>query len=205
LFPNRVEYSSTTPPITERNVRAWRRKIGYVPQEIYLSDDSIRKNIAFGVPDDEIDDDRVREATSIAALDDFILTLPDKFDTVIGERGVRLSGGQRQRIGLARALYRNPEVLVLDEATSSLDGATEATVLDAVRNASKARTVIMIAHRLNTLKDCDAIHVMENGRFTAGGTYEDLLRSNRIFMSMAKVSSLRDKNEKQLQERGGTA
>ena len=175
------------------------------PAGIYLSDDSIRKNIAFGVPDDEIDDDRVREATSIAALDDFIRTLPDKYNTVIGERGVRLSGGQRQRIGLARALYRNPEVLVLDEATSSLDGATEATVLDAVRNASKARTVIMIAHRLNTLKDCDAIHVMENGRFTAGGTYEDLLRSNRIFMSMAKVSSLRDKNEKQLQERGGTA
>jgi ATP-binding cassette subfamily C protein len=189
LVPQQGRMLVDDTPITEKNVRAWRRKIGYVPQEIYLSDDSIRKNIAFGVSGDEIDDDRVREATSIAALDDFIQTLPDKYDTVIGERGVRLSGGQRQRIGLARALYRNPEVLVLDEATSSLDGATEEAVLNAVRSASKARTVIMIAHRLNTLKDCDVIYIMENGRFAANGTYDELLHSNKTFMRMAKVGN----------------
>ncbi len=176
-------------PVTEENIRAWRRKIGYVPQEIYLSDDTIRRNIAFGVPDDKIDDEQVVEAARIAAFDDFIRTLPKEYNTVIGERGVRLSGGQRQRIGLARAVYRNPEVLVLDEATSSLDGATEEAVLNAVRNASKTRTVIMIAHRLNTLKDCDRIYIMEDGRFTASGTYEDLLSGNKAFMRMAKVGN----------------
>jgi len=175
-------------PVNEENIRAWRHKIGYVPQDIYLSDDSIRKNIAFGVPDDRIDDDQIVEASRIAALHDFIQTLPQKYDTIIGERGVRLSGGQRQRIGLARALYRNPEVLVLDEATSSLDGATEEAVLGAFRNASKSRTVIMIAHRLNTLKDCDSIYVMENGRFTASGTYDDLLLENKTFIHMARTS-----------------
>ena len=176
-------------PITTANIHAWRRKIGYVPQEIYLSDDTVRRNIAFGVPDEKTDDDQVRQAARIAALDDFIQTLPENYDTVIGERGVRLSGGQRQRIGLARAVFRNPEVLVLDEATSSLDGATEEAVLNAIRNASKARTVIMIAHRLNTLKDCDAIYMMKNGRFSAHGTYEELLRENHEFMRMAKVET----------------
>ena len=125
------------------------------------SDDTVTRNIAFGIPDDRIDDEQVRRAARIAALDDFIRSLPEKYGTVIGERGVRLSGGQRQRIGLARALYRNPEVLVLDEATSSLDGATEEAVLSAIRTASKAKTVIMIAHRLNTLKDCDVIYMLE--------------------------------------------
>lgn len=176
-------------PVTPANIHAWRRKIGYVPQEIYLSDDTVRRNIAFGVPDEKIDDGQLRQAARIAALDDFIQTLPEKYDTVIGERGVRLSGGQRQRIGLARAVFRNPEVLVLDEATSSLDGATEEAVLNAIRNASKARTVIMIAHRLNTLKDCDAIYMMKNGRFSAHGTYEELLRENHEFMRMAKVET----------------
>jgi ATP-binding cassette subfamily C protein len=173
--------------LTPENASAWRRKLGYVPQDIYLSDDTIRNNIAFGVAEDRIDEERVRQAAEIAALDAFILTLPERYDTVIGERGVRLSGGQRQRIGLARALYRNPEVLVLDEATSSLDGTTEEAVLNAIRNASKARTVIMIAHRLNTLKDCDTIYIMEEGRFSARGTYEDLLHGNKTFMSMAKI------------------
>ena len=106
---------------------------------------------------------------------------------MLDERGIRLSGGQRQRIGLARALYRDPEVLVLDEATSSLDGATEEAVLNAVRGAAQARTVIMIAHRLNTLKDCDAIYIIEDGRLTDSGRYDELMRRNRIFMRMAKV------------------
>jgi ATP-binding cassette subfamily C protein len=175
-------------PITEKNVRSWRRKIGYVPQDIFLSDDTIRRNIAFGLAEEEIDDEKVVAAARIAALEGFIATLPAKYETLIGERGVRISGGQRQRIGLARALYRNPELLVLDEATSSLDGTTEDAVLQAIRNASKSRTVIMIAHRLNTLKDCDTIYMMSKGRFTACGTYEELLRGNKTFMKMAKVT-----------------
>jgi ATP-binding cassette, subfamily B, bacterial PglK len=141
-------------------------------------------------PEDEIDDNQVQFAAKIAALDDFIQQeLPEKYETKIGERGVRLSGGQRQRIGLARALYRNPEVLVLDEATSSLDGSTEETVLKAIQNASKARTVIMIAHRLNTLKDCNQIYMLEKGKIISQGTYDELIHHNRIFMQMAKVSN----------------
>jgi len=177
-------------PITGNNVREWQKIIGYVPQEIYLSDDTIRKNIAFGVEEDRIDDHQVETSARIAAIDRFIETqLPERYDTLIGERGVRLSGGQRQRIGLARALYRNPEVLVLDEATSSLDGSTEGAVLKAIQCASKARTVIMIAHRLNTLKDCDQIYIMEDGRFIAHGAYEELLNTNETFMKMAKITS----------------
>lgn len=176
-------------PITSHNLTAWQQKIGYVPQEIYLSDDTIRSNIAFGVPEREIDDQQVQLAARIAALDDFIqFQLPQKYDTIIGERGVRLSGGQRQRIGLARAIYRNPEVLVLDEATSSLDGTTEEAVLKAIGSASRARTVIMIAHRLNTLKDCDQIYIMEQGKIISQGTYDELIHENKTFMQMAKVA-----------------
>ena len=179
-------------PVAPANIRAWRRKIGYVPQDIYLSDDTVTRNIAFGIPDNRIDYEQVRRAARIAALDDFIQTLPEQYSTVIGERGVRLSGGQRQRIGLARALYRSPEVLVLDEATSSLDGATEEAVLNAIRSASKAKTVIMIAHRLNTLKDCDVIYMLEKGRISSSGTYDGLLLENREFMRMAKVENERN-------------
>ncbi len=179
-------------PVAPANIRVWRRKIGYVPQDIYLSDDTVTRNIAFGIPDDRIDYEQVRRAARIAALDDFIQTLPEQYGTVIGERGVRLSGGQRQRIGLARALYRSPEVLVLDEATSSLDGATEEAVLNAIRSASKAKTVIMIAHRLNTLKDCDVIYMLEKGRISSSGTYDGLLLENREFMRMAKVENERN-------------
>jgi ATP-binding cassette, subfamily B, bacterial PglK len=175
-------------PITQENIQSWQQKIGYVPQEIYLSDDSIRKNIAFGLPDKDIDDKQVKFAAQLAALDIFVGNeLPRKYNTIIGERGVRLSGGQRQRIGLARALYRNPEVLVLDEATSSLDGATEEAVLKAIHHAAEARTVIMIAHRLNTLKDCDQIYIMEKGSIVGQGNYEELLKQSRKFREMAKM------------------
>ncbi len=170
------------------NVKTWQRKIGYVPQDIYLSDDTLAHNIAFGIEDKKIDLSKVKKAAKIAALDQFIEEeLPLKYDTVIGERGIRLSGGQRQRIGLARALYRNPDVLVLDEATSALDGATEQEVLSAIQNAAQSRTVIMIAHRLTTLRDCDQIYVLEHGDITASGTYSELLQSNKKFMQMAKI------------------
>ena len=174
-------------PITAGNVRNWQQTIGYVPQDIFLSDDTVERNIAFGVAQQDIDRDRVIQAARIAALDSFIThDMKDGYDTIIGERGIRLSGGQRQRIGLARALYDNPPVLVLDEATSSLDGITETEVMDAIKSASKDRTVIMIAHRLSTVQNCDVIYLMEKGDIIAEGTYEELLTSNATFRKMAK-------------------
>lgn len=173
--------------IVKDNIRSWQNNIGYVPQDIFLTDDTIMRNIAFGIPDDEIEFQKVLTAAKIAFLDSFIENeLPAKYDTVIGERGVRLSGGQRQRIGLARALYNNPEVLVLDEATSSLDGVTETSVIEAIKNASKNRTMIMIAHRLGTVKDCDKIFIIEKGRIIDSGSYDDLMDRNIKFKKMAK-------------------
>ncbi len=178
--------------INDENITAWQRKIGYVPQEIYLSDDSISKNIAFGVPYKEISDEQLQYVARIAAIDSFIENeLSQKYNTIIGERGIRLSGGQQQRIGLARALYRNPEVLVLDEATSSLDGTTEEHVLKAIQSAAHTRTVIMIAHRLNTLKDCDQIYILEKGIIIGQGKYDELISRNKKFKEMAKISDKR--------------
>ncbi len=147
-----------------KNTATWQRAIGYIPQNIFLSDDTIRHNIAFGVRDDEIDNARVEEAARKAQLGDFIDTLPDGYDTVVGERGARLSGGQRQRIGIARALYNDPEVMVLDEATSALDGETEAAVMEAIDSLRGSKTMIIIAHRLTTIRNADIIYEVENGR-----------------------------------------
>jgi len=175
-------------PITPENVRAWRRNVGYVPQVIYLADDTIRQNIAFGVPDDEIDDAQLREALQVAQIADFVDSLPDGLETIIGERGVRLSGGQRQRIGIARALYGGASVLVLDEATSSLDGITEAVIESAIQDLKGKATVITIAHRLTTVRHCDTVFMLEAGRISASGAYADLLQNNDTFRQMARVS-----------------
>jgi len=190
LAPTNGEIKVDDTSITSSTLNAWRRKIGYVPQDTYLIDDTIRRNIAFGIPDYEIDEKRLLEAIQITELYDFVQSLPEKLDTEIGERGVRVSGGQRQRIGLARAVYRNPEVLVLDEATSSLDGITEEAVLSAIKNTFEKRTIIMIAHRLNTLKNCDTIHLIQNGRLAESGTYAELIENSDTFKAMAKQSSI---------------
>lgn len=147
-----------------KNVRTWQQEIGYIPQTIYLSDDTIRNNIAFGIPADEIHEDAVREAAHKAQLDDFIETLPDGLDTVVGDRGARLSGGQRQRIGIARALYNDPEVLVLDEATSALDNDTETAVMEAVDELHGKKTILIIAHRLSTIRNADLIFEVTGGK-----------------------------------------
>lgn len=190
LKPQKGEIIIDDTEIDDDNITSWQRKIGYVPQEIYLSDDTILKNIAFGVQDKDISYEQVQYAAQIAAIDNFIENeLSQKYDTVIGERGIRLSGGERQRIGLARALYRNPEVLVLDEATSSLDGTTEEYVLKAIHSAAQSRTVIMIAHRLNTLKDCDQIYILEKGKIIGKGKYEELINKNKKFREMAKITT----------------
>lgn len=142
----------------------WLKNIGYIPQTIFMIDSTIRKNVAFGVPDEEIDDGKVWQALREAQLDEFVRSLPDGLDTSIGERGIRISGGQRQRIGIARALFEDPEVLVLDEATSALDNETEAAIMDSINRLHGRKTLIIIAHRLQTIEKCDMVYRVENGR-----------------------------------------
>lgn len=177
-------------PVRGQRLRAWRRSCGYVPQEIFLSDDSIRANIAFGIPDASMDEGAVENAARMAHIDEFISTLPEGYDTIVGERGIRLSGGQRQRIGIARALYNDPEVLVMDEATSSLDGVTETAVMEAIQSFSQMKTMIVIAHRLSTVRMCDVIHLMKDGRILTSGTYEELESQNVHFRAMAGLESI---------------
>lgn len=148
------------------NYPSWLSKIGYIPQSIYLIDESIRDNIAFGIDADKIDDERVWEALEEAQLKQFVEELPEKLDTTIGDRGVRISGGQRQRLGIARALYYNPEILVFDEATSALDADTEAAVMEAINSFHGKKTMVIIAHRLNTIEKCDVIYKVEDGKIT---------------------------------------
>ena len=165
--------------IKEQNSKSWQRSIGYVPQNIYLSDDTIAANIAFGVDPENINFQSIERAAKIANLDMFVINeLPNKYQTVVGERGVRLSGGQRQRIGIARALYHNPKVLILDEATSALDNQTEQTVMDAVNKLRKDLTIIIIAHRLNTIKNCDIVFKLKNGQIIEYGTFDELYNFN---------------------------
>ena len=186
LWPNRGEIIVDGTKLSADNLRMWQKNIGYVPQHVYLSDDTITRNIAFGVPDHEIDRQAVQHAAQLANIHDFITdVLPNKYETVVGERGIRLSGGQRQRIGIARALYYNPSLLVFDEATSALDGITENTILEAIYNLTHKKTMIIIAHRLSTVKECDIIYLLEHGRIVSQGTYQGLLATNRQFRMMA--------------------
>ena len=164
--------------ITSQNSKKWLRSIGYVPQNIYLSDDTVAANIALGVNPKEINQNLVEKSAKIANIHDFVVNeLPKKYKTTIGERGIRLSGGQCQRIGIARALYRNPSVLILDEATSSLDNQTESILMDAVNNLRKDITIILIAHRLNTVKNCDIIFKIEKGHLVTQGTFDDVIKN----------------------------
>ena len=158
----------------QENLREWQDQIGYVPQSIFLTDDTLRRNVAFGLPKDKIDDDAVRSAIRSAQLEEFVASLPEGMETVVGERGVRLSGGQRQRIGIARALYNNPDVLVLDEATSSLDTETEHGVMQAVQALQGDKTVIIVAHRLSTVEYCDRLYRLENAQIVDEGTFSEV-------------------------------
>ena len=148
------------------NYAGWLKNIGYIPQTIFMIDDSIRKNVAFGVPEEEIDDKKVWRALEEAALDEFVKSLPDGMETGIGERGIRISGGQRQRISIARALYEDPEVLVLDEATSALDNETEAAIMDSINRLHGRKTLVIIAHRLQTIEKCDMVYRVQGGKIS---------------------------------------
>ena len=143
---------------------SWLKNIGYIPQTIFMIDSTIRRNVAFGYADEDIDDNKVWEALREAQLDEFVKGLPEGLDTSIGERGIRISGGQRQRIGIARALFEDPEVLVLDEATSALDNETEAAIMDSINRLHGRKTLIIIAHRLQTIEKCDIVYRVENGQ-----------------------------------------
>jgi HlyD family secretion protein len=173
-------------PVTASNLRSWQNTLGFVPQLIFLADSSIRENIAFGLPPELIDEERVRRAASMAHLDELLSTLPDGMNTCVGERGVQLSGGQRQRIGIARALYHDADVLILDEATSALDGITEKMIMEAIHDFSGKKTIIMIAHRLATVKACDCIYLLSNGQLIETGTYDELVNQSSTFRDMAR-------------------
>jgi ATP-binding cassette, subfamily B, bacterial PglK len=158
-----------------KDIRSWQNLIGYIPQSIFLMDDTIERNIAFGVPDDLIHIERMNKAIQAAQLTELIVQLPEGLQTVVGERGVRLSGGQRQRVGIARALYHEREILVLDEATSALDNETESLVNEAIRALSGTKTIIIIAHRLSTVEHCDRIYLLEGGGIVKSGSYQEVV------------------------------
>ena len=172
-------------PLKENDYYAWQKSIGYVPQSIYLADESIESNIAFGYKKGEIDHKRIREVSQIAEIHNFINNdLENKYQTIVGERGIRLSGGQRQRIGIARALYKNPKVLIMDEATSSLDNITERSLMNNIYKLNEKITIIIIAHRLTTIEKCDNIFLLDKGEIVNNGKYEDLSKTSELFKMM---------------------
>jgi ATP-binding cassette subfamily C protein len=171
------------------DISGWRGRIGFVPQQIYLLDDTMRRNIAFGLQDTEIDDAKIAEAVRLAYLKDVVAGLHDGLDTVIGEQGTRLSGGQRQRVAIARALYRDPDILVFDEATSALDTVSESEITRAIETLSGDRTVLFIAHRLSTIKNCDVIAFIEDGKIVDQGGFDELCARNAKFANLATVGA----------------
>jgi ATP-binding cassette, subfamily B, bacterial PglK len=171
--------------VSDARVRAWQQSLGYVPQEIFLTDTTIAENIALGIPSWQIDQAQVERCARMAQIHEFIVQeLPEQYQTLVGERGVRLSGGQRQRIGIARALYNNPDVLVFDEATSALDSLTEQAVMEAIHTLAQQKTIFLIAHRLSTVKNCDQIVLLERGAIRAKGAFDELRETNEQFKFM---------------------
>lgn len=188
IKPGQGELKLDNTPITEENKQAWQANIGFVPQSIFLSEGSIAENIAFGIKKSEINLEQVKRAVKLAHLEALVNRLPDGLNTKVGERGVKLSGGQRQRIGIARALYNDASILVFDEATSALDGITEKIIMDAIHELSGQRTIILIAHRLKTVKPCSHIFLMENGKLVDQGSYTELIKKNPKFQKMAQFA-----------------
>ena len=187
LVPTEGEILVDGDAVKGTRIRAWQKTIAHVPQHIYLADATVAENIAFGVPREDIDMQRVRRAAQQAQIAGFLESLPAGYDACVGERGIRLSGGQRQRIGIARALYKRASVLVLDEATSALDNATERSVMDAIEELERDLTIVLVAHRLTTVRRCDTIVELNHGRVVAQAPYEELLESSQSFRRMAQA------------------
>jgi HlyD family secretion protein len=175
-------------PITKANIALWQNSIGFVPQTIFLADASIRENIAFGILPAKIKDSKINQAVALSNLDTVLDNLPDGIETRVGERGVQLSGGQRQRVGIARAVYSDAPVLILDEATSSLDGITEKIIMESIHHFSGSKTIIIIAHRLSTVKSCDFILLLEDGKVVDQGPFDELVSRNDYFKKMSENS-----------------
>ncbi|WP_062816425.1 ABC transporter ATP-binding protein [Alcanivorax sp. NBRC 102024] len=188
ILPDSGEVLIDGKPLANDDKRAWQNSIGFVPQSIFLSDSSIAENIAFGIPKENINKEKVKKAASMAHLDELLDELPEGLQTRVGERGVQLSGGQRQRIGIARALYDDADILVMDEATSALDGITEKYIMDAIHDLSGKKTIVMIAHRLSTVKSCESIYIIGEGKVVDEGGYEDLIERNAEFKKMAGLN-----------------
>jgi ATP-binding cassette, subfamily B, bacterial PglK len=169
-------------------IPSWFTKLGVVPQMVFLTDDTLARNIALGVPDEEIDEEALWEAVRLAQLEDFVASLPDGLDSDVGERGVRVSGGQRQRVAIARALYRRPEVLIFDEGTSALDSATEAVLMSSLERLRGTHTILLVAHRLATVRNCDTILYLDQGRVAGAGTFDELCEASPGFRALARNS-----------------
>lgn len=185
IKPNQGQLKIDNIIVNNENRRSWQNTIGFVAQSIFLSEGTIAENVAFGVPDDQINLNQVEQALKLAHLTELVRDLEDGIHTKVGERGVKLSGGQRQRIGIARALYHRAEVLIFDEATSSLDGITEKMIMEAIHDFSGKKTIILIAHRLKTIEKCDNIFFIDEGRIDDQGTYQELIERNEHFKKMA--------------------
>jgi ABC-type multidrug transport system fused ATPase/permease subunit len=187
LEPSSGQFFVDKVKIDQSSAPSWRRQVGYVPQQIFLSDDTLASNIALGIPQNLIDLEKVKRAASIAQVEEFLDQLPDGFNTLIGERGVRLSGGQRQRVGIARAIYSSPSILILDEATSSLDSITERAVMDAIEQLRGDMTIIVVAHRLSTVMSSEEIYVFDSGSLVDHGSYKDLVKNSDLFQELASM------------------
>ncbi len=173
--------------INKENYKSWQCIVGYVPQQIYISDDTVASNIAFGVDYKDINQEAVEHAAKISNLHEFVINeLPIQYKTKVGERGIKLSGGQRQRIGIARALYHQPQLLIMDEGTSSLDNITEHIIMETIDKLKKNITIILIAHRLNSVRSCDNIFLLENGQVKDQGSFEELLKKSETFRKMVR-------------------
>ncbi|MDA8727119.1 ABC transporter ATP-binding protein/permease [Candidatus Pelagibacter bacterium] len=188
ILPDKGEILIDKKKVTEDNKFFWQKNISLVSQSIYLADSSIKENIAFGIPYNEIDNKKINETIEKSQISDFINQLPNGIDTIIGERGVQLSGGQRQRIGIARSLYYQSNLIIFDEATSSLDGLTEEAVIKSINNIQNIKTVVIVAHRLASVKNCHRIYFIDKGKIIDSGTFDELINKNESFRKMANIS-----------------
>ena len=188
IIPDSGEILIDKKKLSNENKFFWQKNLSLVSQTIFLADSTIKQNVAFGIPLENIDDHKINLALEKAQMKDFVSTLPNGINTIIGERGVQLSGGQRQRVGIARSLYSDSKLIIFDEATSSLDGLTEEAVIESINNIQNTKTVVIVAHRLTSVKNCHKIYFIDEGKILDSGTFDELLSKNELFRKMAKLS-----------------